>query len=559
MTVRVLLRGVAIAIAVAAVIDPTVTREVAKTERVSIVATVPEVLPHATRLRDRLSTAHATVELHKSASVAAACPSSGACVIVSRGEIPRHVTAGARLVGLVHVPPREDVRGAESPLLRIDAPDRVHRDATATLRIQTRRPVARIDILDGDTVVGSVAPQDRLSVDVPWVPIASGARALRVVADGEFADVGIIVESGVVPVLFYEPEATWLGTFVRRALDDDTRFAVGGRTRVAPPIAVRRGGSGALTAEALQEVGVVVATAPDRLTVSEVDLLERFVSRRGGSLIVLTDRRPTGASLRLLPHIVAERRETEPQQLGLLRASEWVAFAPGPGVSALASIDEQSVIVARDIGRGRLIVSGALDAWRYRQIDDGFNGFWRALAWEASVLAGPPLRVETDPVVAEPGEIVQVEVDAQTLVPTRIPAEFMISGAVTCGDVRTFLRLWPGARPGSFTGAFRVDEAARCSVTAAVAGESAATPVTFRDEWQPLASDDGQLTAIAAAHGAVFATSETDERLAGRIEEQLASNPEVVRTHPMRSAYWLLPFVLCLGGEWWLRRQAGLG
>ena len=28
--------------------------------------------------------------------------------------------------------------------------------------------------------------------------------------------------------------------------------------------------------------------------------------------------------------------------------------------------------------------------------------------------------------------------------------------------------------------------------------------------------------------------------------------------HPMRSTWWLLPFVVCLSSEWWLRRRRGL-
>jgi hypothetical protein len=28
--------------------------------------------------------------------------------------------------------------------------------------------------------------------------------------------------------------------------------------------------------------------------------------------------------------------------------------------------------------------------------------------------------------------------------------------------------------------------------------------------------------------------------------------------HPMRSFWWMFPFVACLAGEWWLRRRGGL-
>jgi hypothetical protein len=27
--------------------------------------------------------------------------------------------------------------------------------------------------------------------------------------------------------------------------------------------------------------------------------------------------------------------------------------------------------------------------------------------------------------------------------------------------------------------------------------------------------------------------------------------------HPMRSPWWIVPFGLALGGEWWLRRRRG--
>lgn len=564
MTGRLVLRGFAVAIAAAAVIDPAFTREVMRAEQVTIVATSADALAHATRLRDRLTAARTTTWTHEPGSVAAACPSTGACVIVSPGDVPPHVTAGARVVAVVRADSGEPP--TELHLTSIDAPARVHRDAAATLRIETRRPVTRIDIMDGETLVGSVTPGDRLRVDVPWVPAAAGARVLQVSADGDVANIGVVVDAQVAPVLFYEPEATWLGTFVRRALEDDARFDVRGRTRLAPPVTLRRGSSGELNAATLEEIGVAVVTAPDRLTGAEVDLLERFVSRRGGSLIVLPDRRPTGASLRLLPRIVAERRETKPQQLGLLRATEWVAFESGPGVSALASLDEQPVVAARAVGRGRVLVSGALDAWRYRQADDGFNDFWTALAWDASVVAGPRLRIETDPVAARPGEEVQVEVEVQTLtaasgrlVTADVPAELSVSGTVTCGGTQRFLRLWPGPRPGTFTGRFRVDSAAECSVMAVLDGERAATPVTFRDDFRRLAPDDGRLAALAAAHGAIFAVSSTGDGLAAEIGDRLASRREVVTTQPMRSPYWLLPLVLCLGGEWWLRRRSGLG
>ena len=183
------------------------------------------------------------------------------------------------------------------------------------MRVTLSRPVARIDVLDGDVLVGSAEPGDSLDVEVTWVPLAAGARALRVVAGDDVADVGVVVEAAAAEVFVYELEPTWLGTFVRRALEDDPRFGVVGRARVAPPVTITRGGAGPLSAATIGEAGAVVVTAPHRLGAADVELLERFVTQRGGSLIIVPDQRPTGAVLRLLPRVAGQQREAQPRDV----------------------------------------------------------------------------------------------------------------------------------------------------------------------------------------------------------------------------------------------------
>lgn len=562
MSVRAGLRAIAVAVAFAALLDPSLSLERERSEPLTIVALDEEALGRATQLRDAASEdSEAVTWLHDDTAAAAACPAVGACVLVSAGDVARHATAGARVLAVVSTAASHKTDGqAGGPVLRrIDAPARVHRDAAATLRIATSRPVQRIDVFDGDTLVGSASPQNETAVDLQWVPVAVGARALRIVADGEVAHVGVIVESTPAQVLFYEPQATWLGTFVRRALEDDTRFVFRGRTRVAPAVAVSRGEAGALSATALATVGTVIVTAPEMLTAVDVDLLERFVAVRGGSLIIAADQRPSGTSLRLLPRVIAEHREPEPRSLGLLRATEWLHFdAPsGAGVSTLAAIEQQPVIVTRAIGRGRVIASGALDAWRFRESSDGFRTFWTALAWDAATVAGPTLRVDSEPTIAEPGEAITVNVELQSMDAhaTAVPSA---TGSLTCGDNRRYLRLWPGARPLTFTGTIRGDAVGECAIEVTVGDVTGTTPVTFRDDLRSLRADDEQLEALAAAHGARFVDGETDEAIVSAITEQLATRREAQQVWPMRSPYWLIPFALCLGGEWWLRRQAGL-
>jgi hypothetical protein len=40
-------------------------------------------------------------------------------------------------------------------------------------------------------------------------------------------------------------------------------------------------------------------------------------------------------------------------------------------------------------------------------------------------------------------------------------------------------------------------------------------------------------------------------------ETVAAPRAELVH-HPMRSTWWIVPFVVCLSAEWWLRRRRGL-
>ena len=44
----------------------------------------------------------------------------------------------------------------------------------------------------------------------------------------------------------------------------------------------------------------------------------------------------------------------------------------------------------------------------------------------------------------------------------------------------------------------------------------------------------------------------------GRVIAALRQQPRPDRVHPMRSAWWIAPFAIALGLEWWSRRRRGL-
>ncbi|HUE84504.1 MAG TPA: hypothetical protein VMO26_00350 [Vicinamibacterales bacterium] len=554
MNIRILLRAVAVVIAAAAFVDPPLTRDVRHRHSLTVVTMHAGDVTHAERLGRRLSAEHdLTIHVADPASLAAACPSSGGCIVVSRGDVPPRLTAGATVVGALRVTSENGRR----VIRRVDAPLMVHRDAAASLRVTLHRPAPRIDVLDGDVLVGSVEPGDALDVAITWVPLAEGARALRVVAQDDVADVGVIVDGSPVPVFVYEPEPTWAGTFVRRALDDDSRFAVAGRTRVAPPVTVTRGGAGPLSAAAIGDAGAVVVTAPHTLTAADVELFDRFVTRRGGSLILIPDQRPTGAVLRLIPRVAGQERERQPHDAGLLRVREWLTFERSAGTSTLVALGDDAVVVSRAVGRGRVVISGALDAWRFRGATSNFNTFWTALAWEAAVAAGKPLRLNVEPVLAEPGEPRRVEVELQSI--DSVPRELSASGVMTCQGERQAVRLWPGGQPGMFEGSVRPAGSDTCQLSVAVNDATATVPLAVRREVQRGPGAEGALEAAVEAHGGIVVeTGDGEGELAARASAQLATQWVNQATRPMQSPLWLIPFAACLSSEWWLRRRAGL-
>jgi hypothetical protein len=545
-TLAVLLAGTAIA-------DPRVTRVTSVAEPVAVVAVNDGAVSVAARLHATLAASGIRAAFHEHTSRAAACPRQGACIVISDGGRPERVTDGARVVGVLNVAP---VTNDRTRLTRVVAPSRVHLEAVAVLRIETNRPAGRIDVYDGDTLVGSARPAEQTAVDVEWIPLAAGPRALRVVADDDAVHSGVMVEAGPADVFYYEPQATWLGTFVRRALEEDSRFRVRGRSRLAPPVAITRGEVPTLSASVLSGVGAAVVTGPERLTPAEVDVLDRFVRLRGGSLIVLLDEAPGSAAARILPRVTAERQHPQPQSAASLRATEWLTFASGVEIATLAAMGGQPAIVARNVGRGRVIVSGALDAWRFRQADDGFSAFWTSLAWDAAAVAGSTLRVDVDRVIARPGEPVNVSIELQSA--SALPDGITAMGQVDCSGTREVLRLWPGARLGTFSGTFLAEQIGECTIDAVAGDSRGAASVTIRDDLRRLVTDDGSLEALAAAHGAAFVSAGGEDELLPALRAKLLSRDEPVTYHPTRSPYWMLMFVMSVSVEWWLRRRAGL-
>lgn len=582
MNTRSAFRLLAVMLAVAALADPVVSRTLAtrqpvtlaimiETEHGSDAAPVAEGRRAAAVQLQSALAADYDVEVRELAprDRTAACPAEGGCILISSGAVPMRLTAGARVIGAVQV--GGDVRGID----RIEAPETASIHEAPVVRVHLRRQSAgatsAVQILDDAIAVGEASHQwiagdpAVRALDVHWVPVAAGIRRLHVVAtsgDGvvSHGEIAVEVEDQPAPVLLYEPQSGWMGTFVRRALNGDPRLRLDAITRVAPGVVVGSAAPRTLARADLDRVHAVVVSVPGELTESEVALLEGFARVRGGSVVLVLDERPSGPVTRLLPPILAERRHAEARAVGTLHASELVAFdASDPAVSIIAIGDAGAIVVSRATGRGRVIASGALDAWRYRGTDGNFNRFWGSLVVAASVAAGPALRVTLPQRLLHPGDEAPFIVEWQPL--TATASEVAARAHVTCGDEPArFVRLWPGARAGTFEGRVSADVTGRCRLGAELlepAGLTQTAELAIADDAR-LLPPPGDLEASMHAAGAVVVDADDAHALAARVAEQLPVTYAPRDAHPLRSPVWFVPFALALCAEWWLRRRRAL-
>jgi hypothetical protein len=420
---------------------------------------------------------------------------------------------------------------------------------------------------------------DAVPLDLPpWrlrVRLADAAQPATVTSSHDL----LIEEAAPLPVLFFEPRPSWIATFVRRALERDPRFVVSGLDYPSRGIRISIGDAGVLDPQVLRTAAAVVVGGLDRLSAADRDLLDRFVRVRGGSLVLLPDA-PLGASPArdwlqgvdtrqvLLEHAAALSVEAP---LPAVQASELLTFGgarvlgatvPGAKVLARVSGSNEAVVTVTPHGAGRLLWSGALDAWRYRAENDAaFDRFWRSAMAGLALATPSPVDVEITPAVVMPGEparvVARIHRDALAAASA---SPLHLSAALDSGEP---LRLWPEAGEDVFSGSFvasgpalrRItvtagdDEANSWSGAALVAVDAAAHHV------EPIVPP---LAMLSASRGGINVTPDHLADLEASLRREVSAPPVRSRMHPMRSAWWMVPFAACLGGEWWLRRRRGL-
>jgi hypothetical protein len=564
------LRVLAIALAVAALIDPAWTAERPAPLALKTAGDPSHPLAAHVRsqLEDRLNSAVVTSGRADAVIAIDAAPSPA---LLTAG-VPTHTVTASRpnVRALQAVPPPPQLRGRVVSLSADIEGSGVGGRTSTILVEQNGIEIARAD---HKWTADGVA-----RVSVPVLPIAADDAGEAIVhvralpfddesrADDNGVDVKIRTVMDQLQIFVYEPRPSWTSGFVRRALEEDPAFAVSSLGLPSRGLTSRTPGAPTqLSVDALRRYDAVLVGAPEALRERDVEVLRQFMRVRGGAVVLLPDRRLTGPVTGLLPASgVDEVLLNAPSDVGGLKASELAPLRePSKAVEVVAATrDGKAVIAWWPEGIGRAVYSGALDAWRARAERESFSAFWRALVGSAAVASPPPLSVQVSPARARPGTTIRVTARVR-------PTEFVRDGerlsipAVTAqvfhaGGVPIPVRLWPTADTGVLEGTF---EAVRAGAYA-MQIESPSLPLastTFEvaPEAAGHAPSRDVLAAVASGTGGVA----VDSADLAPLIANLAAHPRgshAVPVHPTRSIWWASAFVVTLAVEWSLRRRRGL-
>ena len=406
---------------------------------------------------------------------------------------------------------------------------------------------------------------------VRYLPPTVAATSLRVRAttrgetnlDDNTADVGVPAARGPVRVLIVEASVSWPAVFVRRALEGEPAVAVSSLQRAAKSVATRAGAPPAgLTRSTLARYEAVVIGGPDELRASDLAALRWFVEQRGGLAIFIPDRVPAGRYVDLLGVSAFTWRALEtPARVGAqLQASELlIPSRLPPAATILAAAGDTPVVFSARRGAGAVVVSGAVDAWRNR--DAEYAAFWRRVLLANAATVPLALEVATEPSMVRPGERISVIARLRDLPEGDAIEMPVVSARVVAADARMdeVIRLWPTAEPGAYEGQWRAPTTGRydVAVSAGELGAHATVAVGTSVARGSQADSEGLALTAEGSGGGVFPAAE----LTALVEAMKRAHPPqtVVRgAHPMRSPWWLAPFAGLLCVEWAVRRKRGL-
>lgn len=559
-----LMRWSAVAVAVLALIDPSITLSGRTRPRlgVAISGGGAEAVSAHDALRRTLSTDFEVVS--------GLDPSAKAFVVVG-ARYPAEPLAETANVSTVSI----DAAAAPTVVVtRVSAPAAVPPATTIRLGVEvtgtrSRGTTSELSIRAGGAEVARrshtwSSDAETWGSDVDVVPVGDAPYLFDVRVGASHTTVAVD-NSPRLRILVVESRPSWATAFVRRALEGDPRFEVSGVSASAPHALIKSGPSPALPDD-LRGFDAILVGGLDRLSAASLTTLERFTRDRGGVLLLLPDATvPAAVSQRLLPGIVW--RETLLERAAALDVSvapkleasellEATDLPAGADVIARAASSHLPVTWSIPNGDGRILFSGAMDTWRYRGgVGAPFERFWRSVVAGAALAARPAIDVSLIPERAAPGDHVSVVARVRTLEREQFGDRLAISARIGAAPVR----LWPDSAIGAFRGSFIVDARANATtqrVTATI-GDGTSGFARLTIDPQATARQLPPLSWLASARGGMDVKPSEIDALARRLRRSIAADPAAASRHPMRSAIWFVPFAGCLSLEWWLRRRRG--
>ncbi|MBX9857459.1 MAG: hypothetical protein K2Y26_18160 [Gemmatimonadaceae bacterium] len=449
-----MLRLLALCIVVAGIVDPVFTRArplppvIAWREVPALAGTPGNATANRESERFRLTPVDAQradllQQLSRVGTVVHGAVPDAQATVLWGSRIPADLLAGGTppRTGPVFIVPGSTARGLVPEALYL--PRRLHHSERATVQLRLARdaqgdggPVTvelRVNGVLRHQHQDSVAPGMRRMVSLPVVADTGLMQdiVLRIV-DGEDSlqlRQTLSVDAAPWRVLFLDARPSWLSTFVRRALEQDTRFAVSTRTVTSTNVTVATpqtaSGLEALIDAARNDASalpdLLVVGAPERLTTRDVQHLRSLAAAWGRSVLVLPDHVPadTGTASAsatrarqaldsLLGHAGWERIPATSAALAATahpRAALDSTYLPGrdfatprrlqDDVLPLLAWNGQPVAWMRAIGDGVLASSGALDSWQSRDPQRStFAATWRQIAARLAASGAPRLRVQ---------------------------------------------------------------------------------------------------------------------------------------------------------------------
>jgi hypothetical protein len=441
---------------------------------------------------------------------------------------------------------------------------RLKPDTTNDVRLKSDTDDVR---LKPDTT--GVPPVRRWRTALDVVPVGAAPYVIRVEAvtsdSRVVADTLVDLRRDPFRVQFYEPRPSWAATFVRRALEADVRFQVAGISYSSRGIAARTQGDVPLADPRLDAVDVVIVGGLDKLSAGDVRSLDRFMRERGGAVVLLPDERiASGPAADLFPGDATERLLEQPAKLAVeppaapIAASELlVIHARVPDATVVAGLpgrDAQPVILSVPRGNGRLLVSGAMDAWRFRAVDQqAFDRFWQSSIAGLALSVPPPLSVSLEPPLLTPNGRSDVTVRLRSY--RGAPISAMLNGDQP-------IRLTPAAEAGVFRGSIAAGSAGHPRLDVDVGGSNPLTAsrlVVVQADTHPRSSGlTPPLALLSSTHRGINITADRLTDIERFIHGVVKAPVAPVEHRPMRSPWWLVPFIGCLCAEWWVRRRRGL-